>query len=96
MHGNNPATEAETAVTMVPVTGEGVAAAIEPYPSVNPYSNLTEVLELLAFTVPFKVAPEGVSDEAAAVVTAGGSARVVKVRMGVPDAVPAALVAETR
>ena len=95
MHGNNPDTAAETDVCVFPVTGEGTAVTFDPYPVVRPYSNLTDVLELKAFTVPFRVAAVGVTEVAAVVMTAGGIDNVVKVRIGVPLAGPAALVAVT-
>ena len=45
--------------------------------SSNPYSNITVEGELLAFTVPFKVAETPEIVVAASVVTVGGIAKVV-------------------
>ena len=41
---------------LVPVTGLCVAATVVPYDVVNPYSNVTDVEALFAFTDPFNVA----------------------------------------
>lgn len=43
----------------------------------RPYSNVTAVDELLAFTVPLRVAPVPETEVAALVTTVGATARVV-------------------
>ena len=70
---------AEMGVVVLPVTEPGVAATTVPYDVVSPYSNDADVFDVLAFTVPFNVAPLEVIAVAAVVTTVGGSGRVVKV-----------------
>ena len=48
-----------------------------PYAAVRPYSKVTAVDELLALTVPFRVAPLPVTAVAALVTTVGATASVV-------------------
>ena len=69
-------TAALTAVSVLPVTGLWAATAILPYPVSNPYSKVTVVAELPAFTVPFRVA-EIVPMAVAALVVAVGAVPTV-------------------
>ena len=64
----------------MPVTGLGVAVTTVPYARVVPYSNVTAVLELFAFTSPLSVAPVPDTRVAALVTTVGWIASVVKVK----------------
>ena len=78
-----------------PVTGLSAAVTVVPYAAVKPYSKVTVVLELLALTVPFNVAPVALIPLAGSVVTVGEIALVVKVRSP-PLAVPPVLTPTTR
>lgn len=63
---------AETALPLAP-EARGLSTAVTelPYAVVSPYSKVTVVLAPLLLTEPFNVAPEAVTEEAAAVATVG-------------------------
>ncbi len=67
---------AVTLVLVVPVMVLGVAFMVCPYAVVVPYSKITVVVLLLAFTVPFSVAAVCVIMVAASVVAAGNIGKV--------------------
>jgi hypothetical protein len=95
--GARPVTFSKTGVSVDPVTSPGVAASVDEYVVVRPYSKVTVVAVVFAFTIPLRVAVVGRMFVAAVVVTVdstGMKASVVNVR-SLPQVVPAVLVAQT-
>ena len=95
MFGTNPVIAFVTEVLDVPVTGLSFAVTEIPYETVNPYSNVTVVDWLFAFTVPFRVPPVVVILVIEFVVAVGAAAVVVNVESA-PFVVPVPFTPTTR